>query len=112
MGWDWPRLQRKSIPAKEDLLDCAGRAELAANEFRVTQTQQKLERERIQGEDAAIHAHRIVGGEVREAIKRIGGTMPEDLPKEEPIKKLIAAQKKRAKRLQSRELDLSMPDEG
>jgi DNA-damage-inducible protein D len=104
--------QRKNIPVKEDLLDCAGRAELAANEFRVTQTQQKLERERIQGEGAAIHAHRIVGGEVREAIKRIGGTMPEDLPKEEPIKKVIAARKKQAKKLQSRELDLSMPDEG
>jgi DNA-damage-inducible protein D len=103
--------RRKSIPAKEDLLDCAGRAELAANEFRVTQTQQKLERERIQGESAAIHTHRIVGGEVREAIKRIGGTMPEDLPKEEPIKKLIASQKK-ARKLQSRGTDLPLSNEG
>jgi len=103
--------KRKSIPAKEDLLDCAGRAELAANEFRVTQTQQKLERERIQGESAAINAHRIVGGEVREAIKRIGGTMPENLPKEEPIKKLIAA-KKKARKLQSHELDLPLSNEG
>jgi DNA-damage-inducible protein D len=103
--------QRKNIPAKEDLLDCAGRAELA-NEFRVTQTQQKLERERIQGESAAIHAHRIVGGEVREAIKRIGGTMPENLPKEEPIKKLIADQKKQAKKLQSPGLDLPLSNEG
>jgi DNA-damage-inducible protein D len=88
------------IAAKEDLLDCAGRAELAANEFRVTQTQQKLERESIRGEGAAIHAHRSVGGEVRDAIRRIGGTMPEDLPKEVPIKKLIASQKKRAKKLE------------
>jgi DNA-damage-inducible protein D len=102
---------RKSIPSKEDLLDCAGRAELAANEFRVTQTQQKLERERIQGESAAIHTHLIVGGEVRAAIKRIGGTMPEDLPKEEPIKKLIASQKK-ARKLQSRDPDLPLLNEG
>jgi|SRR5271165_3654943 len=104
--------QRKQIPAKEDLLDCAGRAELAANEFRVTQTQQKLERERTQGESAAIHVHRIVGGEVRAAIERIGGTMPENLPKEEPIKKLIASQKRKTKNLQSGELDLPLSNEG
>jgi DNA-damage-inducible protein D len=99
--------KRKNIPAKEDMLDFAGRAELAANEFRVTQTQQKLKRDRIQGESAAINTHRTVGLEVRNAIRRIGGTMPESLPKEEPIKKLIAAQKK-AKKLQSRELDLPL----
>jgi DNA-damage-inducible protein D len=86
--------QRKQIPAKEDLLDCEGRVALAANEFRITQTQQKIERERIQGERPAIEAHRTVGAEVRSAIERIGGIMPENLPKEEPIKKLIAAQKK------------------
>jgi DNA-damage-inducible protein D len=103
---------RKRIPAKEDLLDCAGRAELAANEFRVTQTHQKLEREGIRGEGPATHAHLVVGGEVREAIRRIGGTMPEDLPTEEPIKKLIAAQKKKAKALRSTgQLDLSSPSE-
>ncbi|HXM21105.1 MAG TPA: DNA damage-inducible protein D [Terriglobales bacterium] len=101
--------QRKRIPAKEDLLDRAGRAELAANEFRVTQTQQKLERERIQGESAAISAHRIVGNEVREAIKRIGGTMPEELPTEEPIKKIISEQKRKAKTL---ERDLPLLNEG
>jgi DNA-damage-inducible protein D len=103
---------RKKIPPKDDLLDCAGRAELAANEFRVTQTQQKLEREGIRGEGPATDAHRIVGSEVREAIRRIGGTMPENLPTEEPIKKLIAAQKKRAKSLQSAgQLDLPSASE-
>jgi DNA-damage-inducible protein D len=100
--------QRKRIPAKEELLDRAGRAELAANEFRVTQTQQKLEREQVRGEVAAIDAHRTVAGEVRAAIRRIGGTMPEDLPTEEPIKKVIAAQRKKAKRAQSPE-DLDLP---
>lgn len=90
--------QRKQIPKNEDLLDCAGRAELAANDFRITQTQQKIERDRIQGEGPAIHAHRQVATEVRDAIKRIGGTMPEDLPKEEPIKRLISARKKEKKR--------------
>ncbi len=102
---------RKRIPSKEDLLDRAGRAELAANDFRLTQTQQKLEREGIRGEGPAIYAHRAVGGEVREAIKRIGGTMPENLPTEEPIKKLISAQRRKAKKIQSEELDLSLPSE-
>ena len=97
---------RKKIPPKEDLLDCAGRAELAANEFRITQTQQKIERERIQGEGPAIHAHRTVGEQVRDAIGRIGGTMPEDLPKEEPIKKLIDAQNRDKKKLNQGKLNL------
>jgi DNA-damage-inducible protein D len=102
--------QRKRIPAKDDLLDRAGRAELAANEFRVTQTQQKLERERIQGERAAIETHRAVGSEVREAIRRIGGTMPENLPTEAPIKKLIADHRKKAKQMNSREGDLPLSE--
>lgn len=87
----------KRIANSEDLLDRAGHAELAANEFRITQTQQKLERERIQGEPAAMATHRAVGKEVRDAIQRIGGTMPEDLPVEEPIRKLLAAHKRREK---------------
>lgn len=80
--------RRKRIPPKDQLLDRAGRAELAANEFRITQTQQKLERERIQGEHAAMQTHQKVGEEVRAAIKRIGGVQPEDLPIEEPIQKV------------------------
>jgi DNA-damage-inducible protein D len=80
--------RRKKIPHHDDLLDRAGRAELAANEFRITQTQQKLERGRIQGEQAAMHVHRQVGEEVRDAIRRIGGVPPENLPIEEPIRKV------------------------
>jgi DNA-damage-inducible protein D len=98
---------RKDLSQSADLLDRAGHAELAANEFRITQTQQKLERERIQGEGPAIETHRSVGAEVREAIRRIGGTMPENLPTEEPIRKVIAAHQKRQKELSQPALDLS-----
>jgi DNA-damage-inducible protein D len=97
---------RKHLPQSADLLDRAGHAELAANEFRITQTQQKLERERIQGEGPATETHRSVGVEVREAIRRIGGTMPENLPTEEPIRKVIAAQEKRQKELMQPPLGL------
>jgi DNA-damage-inducible protein D len=97
---------RKRLPVSADLLDRAGHAELAANEFRITQTQQKLERERIQGEELAISTHRAVGAEERQAIQRIGGTMPEDLPLESPIKKLIAAHNKRKKEVEQPKLGL------
>ena len=79
---------KKGIAESDDLLDCSGRAELAANEFRITQTEQKLVRERIQGEQAAITTHFDVGSAVRRTIVQIGGTMPEDLPPEASIKKL------------------------
>lgn len=84
----------KKISRSEDLLDRAGRAELAANEFRITQAEQKLGRDQIKTESEAIEAHREVGREVRATINRLGGTMPETLPPETPIKKLVSERKK------------------
>jgi DNA-damage-inducible protein D len=80
------------------LLDCIGRAELAANEFRITQTEEKLRIEGIRGEQKAIHTHHAVGKKVRKAIEDIGGTMPERLPAAPSIKKLAA---KRAKAIKA-----------
>ena len=85
---------RKGIPQGEDLLDCIDRAELAANEFRITQTEQKLIRERVVGERSAINTHNEVGSQVRATIRKIGGTMPEDLPAAPSIKKLAAKKAK------------------
>jgi DNA-damage-inducible protein D len=81
------KLQR-GIGEKEDWLDRQGVEELAANEFRITQTDAKLRRESIKGERQAINAHAQVGGEVRQAIKRLGNTMPEELPAEPPIREI------------------------
>jgi DNA-damage-inducible protein D len=89
--------KKKNIEAKESILDRAGRAELAANDFRITQTEEKLS-----GVDSESHAtaiHHSVGKEVRKAIENIGGTMPEDLPPEPHIKHLLKEQKKRKKQL-------------
>jgi DNA-damage-inducible protein D len=80
--------EKKGIDPKEDLLDRAGRAELAANEFRITQAEEKLKREKIQGQDRALAAHKKVGEAVRKTISELGGTMPEDLPAEPSLKKL------------------------
>ena len=85
---------KKGIEEKEDLLDCIGRAELAANEFRITQTEEKLRVEKIQGEQLAIEAHKAVGRKVRKAIDEISGTMPELYPRAPSIKKLADRRKR------------------
>ena len=77
---------RKGIPAKEQLMDRMNATELAANQFRMTQTRDKLARESVRSETQAIQAHEQVGREVRGAIQRIGGTMPEQIALAEPIK--------------------------
>lgn len=87
----------KGLDKNEDLLDCAGRTELAANEFRITQTEEKIKRDNINSEVRAIEAHKAVGREVRKTIEKIGGKMPEDLTPEEPIKKLTSRLKKELK---------------
>jgi len=56
--------------------------------FRATQTEEKLRRENIQGKQKANLTHRQVGAKVRQTIKELGGTMPENLPTAESIKKL------------------------
>ena len=80
--------KRKAIPAKEQLLDRMDSTELAANQFRMTQAREKLAREGIRSEGQAILAHEKVGKEVREAIRRIGGTLPENIAPAEPIKQV------------------------
>ena len=71
---------RKGISEKEDILDYMSSTELAANLFRITQTDEVLKNKNINNEDDACKTHHNVGQAVRQTIKRIGGTMPEDLP--------------------------------
>jgi DNA-damage-inducible protein D len=79
---------KRGIADNEDWLDRQGIEELAANEFRITQTDAKIKREGIRSEEPAIRAHTKVASEVREAIRRAGNTMPENLPPEPPIKEI------------------------
>jgi DNA-damage-inducible protein D len=79
---------RKGIDPKEQLMDRMDRTELAANQFRMTQTRDKLQRENIKNQRDAIDAHEAVGKEVRAAISKIGGTPPENIPPAEHIKKV------------------------
>lgn len=79
--------QRKRIK-KGELLDRAGATELAANLFRITQTDEKLKKDDIRGDRSASQVHFMVGGKVRQTIKDIGGVLPEELPTEKHIREV------------------------
>ena len=72
--------KRKKLRYREDILDNMGSEELADNIFRIAQTDAKLKRDKVDNEYTANSIHFEVGREVRNSIKRLGGTMPEDLP--------------------------------
>ena len=87
---------RKGLKKSQKILDHMGSTELAANLFRATQTDEKLRREKIRGKAAANQTHYEVGRKVRQTIKELGGTMPEDLPTpEKSIQKIEREQKKK-----------------
>ncbi|HSX25969.1 MAG TPA: DNA damage-inducible protein D [Chlamydiales bacterium] len=79
---------RKGIAPKEQLMDRMDTTELIANQFRMSQTREKLKRENIKNQRDAMETHEIVGKKVRSAIEEIGGTLPENIPPAEPIKKV------------------------
>ncbi len=89
--------KRKGLRYREDILDNMSSEELAANLFRITQTESKLKRDNIQGENNANNTHYSIGKNIREVIAKIGGTMPEELPT--PQKSLKELEKENIKRI-------------
>ena len=89
--------KRKGLRYREDILDNMGSEELAANLFRISQTESKLKRDNVTGEKAANETHYNIGKNIREVIAKNGGTMPEDLPT--PKKSLKELEKEEIKRL-------------
>jgi len=87
--------RRKGLKKSQKILDHMGSTELAANLFRATQAEEKLRREEVKGKDAANRTHREVGAKVRQTIRELGGTMPEELPVAESIKKIETKERKR-----------------
>lgn len=87
--------RRKGLKKSQKILDHMGSTELAANLFRATQAEGKLRRDEVKGKDAANRTHRQVGAKVRQTIRELGGTMPEELPVVESIKKIETTQRKR-----------------
>ena len=89
--------KRKGLRYREDILDNMGSEELAANLFRITQTESKLKKDNISTEKEANKTHYNIGKNIREVIAKNGGTMPEDLPT--PKKSLKQLEKENKKML-------------
>ena len=91
--------KRKGLRYREDILDNMGSEELAANLFRITQTESKLKKDKISSEKEANITHYNIGKNIREVIAKNGGTMPEELPTpKKSLKQLEKENKKTLKR--------------
>ena len=91
---------RKKLSKGQKILDHMGSTELAANLFRATQTDEKLRRDNIKGKEAANQTHYLVGKKVRQTIKDLGGTMPEDLPTPQKSIKQIEQERENGNKLE------------
>ena len=78
----------KNVPEKRSPLDFMGATEMAANRFRITQTEQKLKIDNIKGQQAAENAAESVGRKVRKTMEEISGVAPEHLEISQDIKKI------------------------
>ena len=92
--------KRKGLAVSQKILDYMGSTELIANLFRISQTEEKLRKDQIKGADKATQTHYAVGSEVRKAIEKIGGTLPEDLPT--PEKSIQQIEKEQMEHLQKK----------
>ena len=95
--------RKKELQVGQKILDYMGSTELIANLFRISQTEEKLRKDEIDNAKAATAVHYSVGKEVRNAIGKIGGTMPEDLPV--PEKSIQQIEKEQMQRLRKKAKD-------
>lgn len=89
--------QKKGLKKADKILDFMSSTELIANLFRISQTEEKLKKDKASTTDAANEIHFIVGREVRGTIERVGGTMPEDMPV--PNKSISDVEREQLKKL-------------
>jgi DNA-damage-inducible protein D len=90
----------KGVSADKVLFDFMGKQELAANLFRVTETEARIKKQGIKGSRQVETTAFQVGRVVRETMVQTSGTLPEDLPIEEDIHKVRSGFKKTAKGLE------------
>lgn len=95
--------RKKNLEVGQKILDYMGSTELIANLFRISQTEEKLRKDSVNSADTATAVHYKVGSGVREAIEKIGGTMPEDLPT--PEKSIAQLEKEQLQRLKQQASD-------
>ena len=92
--------KRKNLEVGQKILDYMGSTELIANLFRISQTEEKLRKDEVDNAKTATSIHYSVGKEVRSAIEKIGGTLPEDLPT--PEKSIQEIEKEQMARLKAK----------
>ncbi|MDO4983211.1 MAG: DNA damage-inducible protein D [Eubacteriales bacterium] len=95
--------RKKGLAVGQKILDYMGSTELIANLFRISQTEEKLRKDNVEDAITATSVHHSVGREVREAIEKIGGTMPEDLPT--PEKSIAQLEKERLELLKKKAIE-------
>lgn len=100
--------ERKKLKDNEKILDFMGSTELIANLFRISQTEEKLKKDKIHNCSKATSTHYEVGAKVRKAIEDIGGTMPEDLPT--PEKSIKQIEKEQLKKLKDKKTKLMLDE--
>ncbi len=100
--------ERKKLKDNEKILDFMGSIELIANLFRISQTEEKLKKDKIHNCSKATSTHYEVGAKVRKAIEDIGGTMPEDLPT--PQKSIKQVEREQLKRLKDKKTKLMLDE--
>ena len=89
--------KKKGLKKNEKILDFMSSTELIANLFRISQTEEKLKKDKTATADEANEIHFLVAKEVRGTIERVGGTMPEDIPV--PEKSITEVEKEQLKKL-------------
>ncbi len=99
---------KKELRVNQKILDFMGSTELIANLFRISQAEEKLKNDHVLGVEQATTTHFTVGREVREAIKRVGGTMPEDLPT--PEKGISEIEKEQLRKLKDKKERLMLDE--
>lgn len=101
--------QLKHIPEKKSILDFMGKEELAANLFRITQTELKIKQESIRGQKSLENAAESVGKKVRQTMRDISGVLPEQLPPHEDIKDVKKQLKEKSKKIKQLDNSKKLP---
>ena len=100
--------KRKNLKDKAKILDFMGSEELGANIFRITQTEAKLRKDKVNNADDATETHYNVAKKVRHTIKELGATMPEDLPT--PEKSITEIEKEQLRKLKKSKKKLMLDE--
>ena len=99
---------KKGLKDNDKILDFMSSTELIANLFRISQTEEKLKKDGISNADEANEAHFIVGSEVRSTIKRVEGTLPEDMPT--PTRSITEIEREQIKKLKKSKTKLMLDE--